>query len=177
MGGRWMRNWLVSRGVLWGVALSLLVGQYRTFDARIGYISTEPMYAPAMVMITFFNLGVAAMPLDRVYAAPSISDVQKLIDATRPPLEYVTEAWDCDDYSRSFKEQLQRKWRAEGTNPLPLAVGEVYAVIKINRTGEEVAHAFNVIMTDQGKLVWVEPQKPRAISGEFTFVQIIAIIF
>lgn len=99
--------------------------------------------------------------VDRLYFAPSVSEVHRLIELFKNDLEYTTESYDCDDFSRRFKDRLLHQWAKEG-HQYPLPIAEVYGVIVFS-DGTAVYHAFNAIVTAEGKLIYIEPQLPRAI--------------
>lgn len=112
--------------------------------------------------------------VDATYYAPSIQEVGRLIKMAKNNMTYVPEVYDCDDYSRHFKDVLLRQWAKEG-NLRPLPIFEVYAAIYIPQTKEVLYHAFNAIVTNEGKVVFIEPQGPRPIA--FSTARILKIYF
>lgn len=100
--------------------------------------------------------------VDKHYFAPDVSEVQRLIELAKNDMKYRIEVYDCDDFSRHFKDVLLLQWAKEG-NVAPLPIVEVYGAIRL-KTGEVVYHAFNAIITSDMKVVFVEPQGPTAIS-------------
>lgn len=108
------------------------------------------------------NRIMAGGPVDRAFFCPSISEVVRLISLVKNEMLYTPEVYDCDDFSRHFKEVLMRTWAAEG-NQFPLAVAEVYGALEMP-DGEIVYHAWNAIITDEGHLIYIEPQVPQAVA-------------
>lgn len=99
---------------------------------------------------------IAGGPVDQFYFAPSVGEVARLMKLFSDDLAYRGEVYDCDDFSRHFKDRLLHQWAAEG-NLLPLPIVEVYASIMLPG-GKMVGHAFNAIITDEGRVVFIEPQ-------------------
>lgn len=114
-------------------------------------------------------------PVDRFYFAPDPSEVARIAGMIKNDLKYAPEVYDCDDFSYWFKAELQYRWRKAGHfGPLPII--QVFALIKINDTGEIVAHAFNGIVDSTGHVIWIEPQKPGVLNkARFTFIDIAAL--
>lgn len=174
------------------------VSWYR--DSRIGYIEGEVLTSEEVSKIfeeavsRRFDLTLATLvlpngqtvalkykvpihsggPVDRHFFAPSVKEVGKLITKFKDKMEYVPEVYDCDDFSRHFKDRLMRQWAKE-RNRSPLAVVEVYAAIYLPQTNEVVYHAFNAFITSEKRVVFVEPQGPHAIG--FSKARILAIYY
>jgi hypothetical protein len=131
----------------------------RRFDQVIGVLQ----FVDQKVVIKYTVPLQAGGPVDSVYLAPSVKEIHRLINLFKDDLEYRSESYDCDDFSRHFKDQLAHQWAKEG-NRAPLTIVEVYAAVYILQTKEVVYHAFNAIITDEGKVVFIEPQGPHVVT-------------
>ena len=100
---------------------------------------------------------------DSLYFAPSVSDVQNLIGLVQNDMLYRPEVYDCDDFARYFKAEMARQWAKQG-HMLPLPVFEVHAMIYSPKEDQLLAHAFNAIMTSEGKVIFIEPQANEVIA-------------
>lgn len=113
--------------------------------------------------------------VDQYYFAPKANEIYRLIQGVKNDIKYTPEVYDCDDYSYWFKGELQRQWRKAG-NIAPLPIIQIFAVIQIKATGEIVGHAFNGIVTDEGTVIWIEPQGPAVMNaGRFDILKIYAL--
>lgn len=143
--------------------IAVLVGYNKA--TRLGYVPGTVKGAEFIDAVLAKNLsGIrvkTAGVVDREYYAPSIAGVRRMMAHAKTSMTYRPEVYDCDDYSRHFKDQLLHQWAKEG-NHQPLPIVEIYAVIRL-QSGELIAHAFNAIITSEGKMVYIEPQGPRAM--------------
>lgn len=98
--------------------------------------------------------------VDRIFFAPDTSELVELLAAYKPPRPYRSESWDCDNYAQDFKARLGQMWAEQG-HDAPLLIGVVYGLVEID--GKQVAHAFNVIITAQGRMIQIEPQGAVAV--------------
>jgi hypothetical protein len=158
--------WLQLRAIFLSALLTLSVLHYRSFKAtHIGYIKGNVVSSEFIVESLVKQCHALAIkhggPVDQFYFAPDVSEVHRLIEMTKDDLEYTSEVYDCDDFSRHFKDRLLHQWAKEH-NRVPLPIVEIYASLLLS-DGEVVYHAFNAIITNEGKLIYIEPQGPLAI--------------
>lgn len=150
------------------VAQAFVAAVARRFDHDMGtlHVGTQTLHLTYSVPVR------GAGAVDRNYFAPSIGEVQRLTTFFKDDLKYVPDVYDCDDFSRHFKDRLMHQWAKEG-NRVPLAIVEVYAAIVIPGHSAPLLHAFNAVVTNEGKVVFIEPQVPVPMA--FRTAQIVEI--
>lgn len=120
-------------------------------------------------------------PVDNVYFAPTAAQIQDLltfVKARQEAIPYFPDLWDCDEFALEF-HYLARVWAVryinsheEGLPLAPPAVGIAY--VKLNGPypmfrGEPYVrayHAINVILRNDGKWFFIEPQNGKIVPIE-----------
>lgn len=96
---------------------------------------------------------------------PTAKMFAEIVELLRPRMpegeEYSQDGrFDCDDYTFIFKGLVCDWYRAERRRDLPLALGLGWG--RFTGFGQNLYHALNwVILADDEKLYWVEPQDLR----------------
>lgn len=116
------------------------------------------------------NPNPSLFTFDNLYVMPSqadLDDLRKFYDKRRERLPYVTDGYDCDDFSRAFMHWAgvwsQHRY---GRPKAGVAVGTAWVILHGNCsdlfpgnnsiiTGH---HVINVILREDGQWFWFEPQ-------------------
>lgn len=118
-------------------------------------------------------------PEDTLYIAPTEHDIKQLLKFYRPRrsgLEYLDQAWDCDNFAREFKYWAD-VWstRYYSYTPSALAVGMAYVKLEGDLSdifpghheySPVVYHVLIVIMRNDGQWLWYEPQSGALVPVE-----------
>lgn len=128
--------------------------------------------APTLFLLTWAKFDAVKPPelVDRVYAVPSEADIKRLLKFHTKRKEfasYIPEQWDCDDFAREF-QYLAHVWSRHhyGTTRVSLTVGRAYVQFNGNvsdlfpgdNSWRTDLHVTNVILRDDGRWFWYEPQ-------------------
>lgn len=101
------------------------------------------------------------MPLpDNMYYVPSFKELKEYLDVweikCRTLQQYKLEINDCDEFSDEFKVFVKRVFYKNNKNRTsPIAIFSVHACSNYNQSG--VGHAFNLAVTFDEGLVYIEP--------------------
>ena len=160
-------------------ALFLFIAQYNhpLKDISGSYVTTQELLLVNQAGLRLDNplLGASVGIVDKLYFAPDPSEIQKILSVAVSGMTYTAEVYDCDDYSYWFKGELQRQWRKAG-HIAPLPIIQVFAIIRVDKTGQTFGHAFNGIVDSTGHIVWIEPQSNKVMNkGKFSFVRLFAV--
>ena len=93
---------------------------------------------------------------DNTYYLPTKSELNLIIDNIAYP-NYASDEFDCEDFTYMCKAETARRVRLNPNFNEPWAIGLAFARFRW-MSGGSVDHACNWVVTNDGKLFWIEPQ-------------------
>lgn len=110
------------------------------------------------------TLAGKAILIDSQYYCPTPAELHRmLLELGKDKTKYRADVYDCDDFAFTFRAKIATWWNKQG-HTKPLAVAVIGAVVRFE-DGKVGGHAFNGIFLANGRLVLIEPQAGRAVSG------------
>lgn len=110
------------------------------------------------------TLAGKALVIDSQYYCPTPAELHRmLLELGKDKTKYRADVYDCDDFAFAFRAKIATWWNKQG-HTKPLAVAVIGAVV-LFEDGKVGGHAFNGIFLSNGRLVLIEPQAGRAVSG------------